>query len=60
MTIWAAGSDTVHPPAMARDLARRIPQAQFVLEPDAGVFDFLDRSEEILHTLAPSSPTTPP
>ncbi len=55
-TIWAAGTDTVHPPAMARDLARRIPHADLQIDPEGGVFGFLDRSEEILRTVTPPAP----
>jgi pimeloyl-ACP methyl ester carboxylesterase len=57
-TIWATETDTVHPPAMARELAERIPGARLVLEAEGGVFSFLDRTEEILHTVAPDARST--
>jgi pimeloyl-ACP methyl ester carboxylesterase len=55
-TIWAAASDTAHPPGLARDLAARLPDATLVLEREGGVFGFLDRTEEILRTIAPDLP----
>jgi pimeloyl-ACP methyl ester carboxylesterase len=58
-TIWAAVTDTVHPPAMARDLARRLPQGRLVLAHRGGVFGFLDRGEELLRTVVPAKPTPP-
>jgi len=57
-TIWQGTADTVHPPSMARFMASRIPDATLHLEPGLSTFDFLDRRDEMLRTVAPSDAAT--
>jgi hypothetical protein len=43
---------------MARFMASRIPDATLHLEPGLSTFDFLDRRDEMLRTVAPSDAAT--
>jgi pimeloyl-ACP methyl ester carboxylesterase len=49
--LWYGGADTVHPPAMGRLLAERIPDATLSVRPDVGTFRLLDDAHEHLQAL---------
>jgi pimeloyl-ACP methyl ester carboxylesterase len=52
-TVWHGTRDTVHPPAMGRYLAERIPGATLHLIEGMATFDLLARRDEMLRTIAP-------
>lgn len=49
--LWYGSADTVHPPAMGRHLAARIPQATLDIRPGVGTFALLEHSRAHLEAL---------
>ncbi len=51
MWIWQGDADTTAPPALARELADKVPQCSFSLLPGEGHFLAFTHWREILQTL---------